>query len=134
MHGASDMLPLLPPPAPNRRTAQQQQQAGADESELIAAHTLRLEQLQQLAASPELQLQLQDERLQQMLLQIDGAGNREAVSRALHAAPCPQRLPCEAQPLPGQGASACCRSPQQPAQQGLGGCSRQPLKQQRPEG
>jgi hypothetical protein len=47
----------------------------------VHQHTLRLEQLQQLAQSPELQVMLKDERLQQLMLKIDGGGDREQVGR-----------------------------------------------------
>ncbi len=54
-------------------------QATAPEEDLVSQHALKLEQLQHLAQSPELQLMLKDERLQELMLKIDAAPNREVV-------------------------------------------------------
>lgn len=60
-------------------SAEPVQQATAQEEDLVSQHALKLEQLQHLAQSPELQLMLKDERLQELMLKIDGAPNREVV-------------------------------------------------------
>jgi hypothetical protein len=55
------------------------QHAASSEDDVIFQHALKLEQLQHLAQSPELQLMLKDERLQELMLKIESAPNRELV-------------------------------------------------------